>query len=159
MEEVAPVATADATLLAPEEVQSKFLYTLIKFDFYINSINFIFIVKKRGDLIGESERTDTDKNRQRRKKKKVQRLKQKAIDNKEKNLIDNKKRGKIVKDVLIKKLTKDRNIETVNSSNVKTSKSSTDFFARLQEKSNDKSINNKLDKKKSKNSSAIKYKL
>ncbi|XP_057323902.1 U3 small nucleolar ribonucleoprotein protein MPP10 [Microplitis mediator] len=137
MEEVAPVATADATLLAPEEIQ----------------------VKKRGDLIGESERTDTDKNRQRRKKKKVQRLKQKAIENKEKSLIDNKKQGKIVKDVLIKKLTTDRNIRTVSSSNVKTSKSSTDFFAKLQEKSNEKSINNKLDKKKNNNSSAIKYKL
>ncbi|XP_026733848.1 U3 small nucleolar ribonucleoprotein protein MPP10 [Trichoplusia ni] len=53
MEEVAPVATSDATLLAPEEVKKK----------------------RRGDLMSKEERTQTDKNRERRKKKKFQRAK------------------------------------------------------------------------------------
>ncbi|CAG7835881.1 unnamed protein product [Allacma fusca] len=53
VEEVAPVSVSDATLLAPQEIQSQ----------------------SKGEIKGKAERTDTDRKRERRQKKKTQKLK------------------------------------------------------------------------------------
>jgi len=80
VEEVAPVSTSDATLLAPEEVKGLELENM----FWYVKINFLCTLgKMRGDVIGKEERTDTDKKRERRKKKVRQRARKKARDAKE----------------------------------------------------------------------------
>jgi len=144
MEEVAPVATTDATLLAPEEIKSK----------------------PRGELLGRAERTSTDMKRERRKKKMKQRVHQIASEKKEKTLAEKLKPGKkYTKNeaaAVIKKLTKDRNIVKMDETSNKITKSSTAFFAQLQDqvKSQIKSKAGNAVKKKDKPiHSAVKLKL
>lgn len=79
MEEVAPVSVSNATMLAPEEIKAKTI---------------------GGNIIGSNERTDTDKNRERRHKKVHQRKK-----------FGNEKSSN--KDDLINKVTKSKNVEKV----------------------------------------------
>lgn len=77
MEEVAPVAVSDAAMLAPEEVKRK----------------------SRGEVIGAGERTKTDKKRDRRHKKDLQRQKYQKQSTGGKSLIE--------------KVSKSRNVEKV----------------------------------------------
>ncbi|XP_071570908.1 U3 small nucleolar ribonucleoprotein protein MPP10 [Temnothorax nylanderi] len=144
MEEVAPVATTDATLLAPEEIKTK----------------------PRGNLIGKSERTKTDMKRERRRKKSRQGAKQQAIEKKEKLKtlqpgIAKKYKDKKEKAALLKKLTKDKNVTKLNETTHKVAKSSTAFFTQLQDqvKSKMKIKKDNLSKKNTSAASAVKLKL
>lgn len=136
VEEVAPVGTSDAALLAPEEIKSK----------------------QKGELVGKSERTKTDKKRERRLKKKRQGMKQKEMERRENekkksNLGKEKessKKKKISKTVM-KKLG--RNVSQINENeDGKYIKSSNAFFSRLQDEVNghikSKYISNNLEKSK-----------
>ena len=109
MEEVAPVTTSDATLLAPEEIQAK----------------------SKRPQVGPTEKTSTDRKRERRLKKKQKRLK----------MAEKKKRDRIVaklnpglgnkytRQSLEKRLKAREESELVD----KSIRSSSRFFARLQE--------------------------
>lgn len=94
MEEVAPVAVSDANALAPEEIKRRAV----------------------GTEIGKLERTDTDKKRERRKKK----LKQKTIRQQEDKRIEEKEKlgikvtTKEKQQQLIKQVTKSRNVIKVS---------------------------------------------
>lgn len=90
MEEVAPLAMSDANLLAPEEVKAR----------------------PKGDVIGRSERTSSDKKRERRQKKLKQKLKQKANDKKieEKEKLGIKVTSKERQTQLMNQVTKSRNV-------------------------------------------------
>lgn len=94
MEEVAPAAVSDATLLAPEEVRARPV----------------------GDEIGTAERTATDKKRERRKKK----MKQKLIKNQNDKRIEEKEKlgikvtSKEKQQQLMNQVTKSRNVIKVN---------------------------------------------
>ena len=114
MEEVAPTAMSDANLLAPQEI----------------------VDKKRGEDIGASERTETDKKRDRRLKKSKQRKVEKAKRQKEK-LVDKLNPGlgnKHSKKAVMKQIEqaeKEGKVKTIKDKN-KAVKSSTAFFNQLQ---------------------------
>ncbi len=114
MEEVAPIAVSDAALLAPEEVK----------------------YRAKGDIMGKSERTSTDKKRERRMKK----LKQKSIKvAKEKRTAEKEKLGitltsKEERIKLMNKVTKSRNVQKIKeTTDGKSMKSSKAFFSQLQD--------------------------
>ena len=90
MEEVAPLAVSQATLLAPEEVRSPPV----------------------GDEMGKTERTDTDKKRERRKKKLRQKLIKKQNDQRieEKEKLGIKATSKEKQMQLMNQVTKGRNV-------------------------------------------------
>lgn len=88
MEEVAPLAASNATLLAPEEI------------------------RPANDEIGKTERTDTDKKRERRKKKLHQKLNKKKIEQRieEKEKLGIKATSKEKQTQLMNQVTKGRNV-------------------------------------------------
>ncbi|KAM4592518.1 U3 small nucleolar ribonucleoprotein MPP10 [Odontesthes bonariensis] len=135
MEEVAPVSTSDATLLAPEEIKEK---------------------NKAGNILGDTEKTSTDKKRERRQKKKVKRLK---IQEKEKRQRlkdasktgENKKQSKAEVAENLKKLTKGGKTTILKDEGKdKALRSSQAFFSQLQDqvKSQIKSTKEQYSKKK-----------
>ncbi|XP_006780338.1 U3 small nucleolar ribonucleoprotein protein MPP10 [Neolamprologus brichardi] len=147
MEEVAPISTSDATLLAPEEIKEK---------------------NKAGDLLGATEKTLTDKKRERRNKKKVKRLKIKEKEKKQKlkeanKTEENKKPSKAQVTETLKKVTKGGKATILKDEGKdKALRSSQAFFSQLQDqvKSQIKSAKDQpTKKKKNKEVSVSKLKL
>ncbi|XP_077375233.1 U3 small nucleolar ribonucleoprotein MPP10 [Festucalex cinctus] len=146
MEEVAPVTASDATLLAPEEIKEK---------------------NKAGDIVGDSEKTSTDKKRERRLKKKVKHFKIKEKEKKKKlkeasKAGDNKKPTKAQAREDLKKLTKGGKATILKDEGKdKALRSSQAFFSQLQDqvKRQIKSAKSQPTKKKRKEVSASKLKL
>ncbi|KAF7654899.1 hypothetical protein LDENG_00063340 [Lucifuga dentata] len=147
MEEVAPVSASDATLLAPEEIKEK---------------------KKGGDILGDKEKTSTDKKRERRFKKKVKRIKIKEREERQKlkqanKAGENKKQSKAEVAENMKKLTQGGKATLLkNEGKDKALRSSQAFFSQLQDqvKSQIKGVKDQTSKKKKHNEvSASKLKL
>ncbi|XP_056602856.1 U3 small nucleolar ribonucleoprotein protein MPP10 [Triplophysa dalaica] len=134
MEEVAPVSASDATLLAPEEIKEK---------------------NKAGDLLGDTEKTTTDKKRERRKKKLAKRMKVQEREKRQKLKQikggENKKKSKAEVEQTIKKLTKGGKAKVLTNDGMdKALRSSQAFFSQLQDqvKSQIKGSKDKTGKKK-----------
>ncbi|KAM8876377.1 U3 small nucleolar ribonucleoprotein MPP10 [Synchiropus picturatus] len=135
MEEVAPVTASDATLLAPEEIKDK---------------------NKAGDVLGASEKTATDKKRERRHKKKVKQIKIKEKEKRQKlrdasKVGENKRPSKAAVAENLKKLTKGGKATILKDEGKdKALRSSQAFFSQLQDqvKSQIKSAKDQSSKKK-----------
>ncbi|XP_061566150.1 U3 small nucleolar ribonucleoprotein protein MPP10-like [Cololabis saira] len=147
MEDVAPVSASDATLLAPEEVKGK---------------------NKAGDLLGDAEKTSTDKKRERRHKKKAKQLKIKEKEKRQKlkdasKSGENNKPSKAQVTESLKKLSKAGKATILKDEGKdKALRSSQAFFSQLQDqvKSQIKSAKDQSSKKKKrKEVSASKLKL
>ncbi|XP_031811323.1 U3 small nucleolar ribonucleoprotein protein MPP10 isoform X2 [Sarcophilus harrisii] len=118
MEEVAPVHVSDAALLAPEEIKEK---------------------NKAGDLKTDTEKSATDKKRERRKKKYHKRMKLKEKEKRQKLLAKTKpeqatKYNKAEASAQLKKLTKAGKASILKDEGKdKALKSSQAFFSQLQD--------------------------
>ncbi|KAF4111140.1 hypothetical protein G5714_008171 [Onychostoma macrolepis] len=118
MEEVAPVNASDATLLAPEEIKEK---------------------NKAGDILGDTEKTTTDKKRERRKKKNLKHLKIQEREKRQKTKEakkggDQKKKSKAEVEQTLKKLTKGGKAKILTNDGMdKALRSSQAFFTQLQD--------------------------
>lgn len=140
MEEVAPITTTDASLLAPEEIQRKF----------------------KAPVLGKEERTSTDKKRERRKKKHLQHKKRVT---KELNLKEKEKNGfkpkydKYSAQKELKQLTSSgHQIKELKSVDDKSMKTSKDFFSRLQDQARNENDGKKRIKKQSNRNNNKKFK-
>ena len=142
MEEVAPVAMSDANLLAPQEI----------------------IDRKRGEEIGSSERIDTDKKRDRRRKKTLQKKRQKENEKREKEIdklrpgLGNKySKARVMKDLENAEKQGNGQLKRIkeDSQKGKTVKSSTAFFNQLQNDAVNTVKQAKLQKQKEKSSIKI----
>uniref|UniRef100_A0A182JSP9 U3 small nucleolar ribonucleoprotein protein MPP10 n=1 Tax=Anopheles christyi TaxID=43041 RepID=A0A182JSP9_9DIPT len=116
MEEVAPVATSDATLLAPEEVHRR----------------------PKGDVMSKDERTKTDQNRERRLKKRFQRDKFRRETEREQRQLEKagkstSKQNRELQTSLLKKVTKAKNVQQMAETSSGPAKSSSAFFSQLQD--------------------------
>ncbi|XP_054627487.1 U3 small nucleolar ribonucleoprotein protein MPP10 [Dunckerocampus dactyliophorus] len=146
MEEVTPVSASDGTLLAPEEIKAK---------------------TKAGDIVGATEKTSTDKKRERRLKKKVKHFKIKEKEKRQKlkeasKTGENKRLSKAQVTENLKKVTKGGKATIVKDEGKdKALRSSQAFFSQLQDqvKSQIKSAKGQPAKKKHKDVSASKLKL
>ncbi|XP_053665436.1 U3 small nucleolar ribonucleoprotein protein MPP10 [Anopheles marshallii] len=141
MEEVAPVATSDATLLAPEEVHRR----------------------PKGDVMSKEERTKTDQNRERRLKKRFQQEKFRREAEREQKQLEkaagksNSKQNRALQTSLLKKVTKAKNVQQMVETSSGPAKSSSAFFSQLQDevRSQVKAKADGVAKKKKKNTETL----
>uniref|UniRef100_A0AAY4CQK9 U3 small nucleolar ribonucleoprotein protein MPP10 n=1 Tax=Denticeps clupeoides TaxID=299321 RepID=A0AAY4CQK9_9TELE len=150
MEEVAPVSVSNATLLAPEEVKEK---------------------NKGGDILGDTEKTATDKKRDRRKKKKLKRIRINEREKRQKlkaskKAGENQKPSKAEVAQTLKQLTKGGKAKILTNDGMdKALRSSQAFFSQLQDqvksqvKGSKEQASKKKKKKNQKEVSANKLKL
>ncbi|XP_058125441.1 U3 small nucleolar ribonucleoprotein protein MPP10 [Anopheles ziemanni] len=115
MEEVAPVAASDATLLAPEEVHRR----------------------PKGDVMSKEERTKTKQNRERRLKKRFQKEKfRREAEQEQKQLAkadsSSSKQNRTLQTSLLKKVTQAKNVQQMTET-TGPAKTSTAFFSQLQD--------------------------